>query len=164
MSRFLSLFVFCFLFLPQLAGATSPTLTGKVLWIYDGDTIKVENIGKVRLIGIDTPEKEDSERDRYYLKQGVRRDRLRSIADEALQFLIKNAKGQHVTLHTDQEKRDRHGRLLAYVYLPDSRLINQMLLEEGLAAVYRKFEFRLKEDFLVTESRARKKQIGLWQE
>ncbi len=164
MSRFLSLFVFCFLFLPQLAGAAPTTLAGTVLWIYDGDTIKVEQIGKVRLIGIDTPEKEDSERDRYYLKQGIRRDRLRSIADEAQQFLIKKAKGQHVTLHTDLEERDRHGRLLAYVYLPDSRLINQMLLEEGLAAVYRKFEFRLKEDFLATESRARKKQIGLWQE
>jgi micrococcal nuclease len=163
-SRFLSLFILCFLLLPQPAGATPPTLVGKVIWVYDGDTIKVENIGKVRLLGIDTPEKEDSERDRYYLKRGIHRERLRSIADEALQFLIKNTKGQHVTLHTDQEKRDRHGRLLAYVYLPDSRLINQMLLGEGLAAVYRKFEFRLKEDFLATESRARKKQIGLWQE
>ena len=55
-----------------------------------------------------------------------------------------------------------YGRLLAYVYLPDGRLLNRMLLEQGLAAVYRKFTFRMKTDFLTAEQQARQAGIGLW--
>ena len=163
MTRILSLLLFIFLALPPSALATPPTLTGKVLWVYDGDTIKVENIGKVRLIGIDTPEKEASERDRYYLKQGISEHRLRQLANEGLLFMIRAAKGKTVTLATDHETEDRHGRLLAYVYLENGDLLNQLLIEKGLAAVYRKFDFRLKEKFLGAEISARKNKIGLWE-
>ena len=162
MNRLITLGVLLFLFLPQLICAEQQAQSGKVLWVYDGDTIRVENIGKVRLIGIDTPEKEDSDRDRYYLKQGVTRSRLRTIADEAHQFLIRAAKGRTVVLQTDLEIEDRHGRLLAYVYLADGSLLNQILIEKGLAAVYRKFDFRLKENFLAAEHLAKKNEFGLW--
>lgn len=162
MTRILLLLFFLPLLLPATPHATPATLTGKVLWVYDGDTIKVENIGKVRLLGIDTPEKEDSERDRHYLKLGIDRAHLRLVAREAMQFMIQSAKGQVVTLHTDRETEDRHGRLLAYVYLPNGQLINRALLEQGLAAVYRKFAFRMKEDFLAAEKKAQANRAGLW--
>jgi micrococcal nuclease len=161
-NRFISLLFLFALVLPQAVSATPPTLSGKVLWIYDGDTIKVENIGKVRLLGIDTPERKDSDRDRYYLRQDIKREHLRFIAHEALQFMIKTVKGKYVTLHTDHEPQDRHGRLLAYVYLPDGKLLNRVLVEEGYAAVYRKFSFRKKQEFLAAEKRARASQRGLW--
>ena len=64
----------------------------------------------------------------------------------------------------DKPQRDRHGRLLAYVYLPDGRLLNRILIEQGLAVVYRRFEFTMKEDFLVAEKQARQNEAGLWGE
>ena len=157
------------LFLPLLAGslpawAGSPPLSGKVLWIYDGDTLEVEGIGKVRLLGIDTPEHESSPRDRYYQRWKIAPARLRAISAKARQLLIREVKATTVKLILDREPRDQHGRLLAYLYLPDGRLLNRVLLEGGYASVFRKFDFTLKDDFLSTEEGARKAGIGLWQQ
>lgn len=141
----------------------SSALAGqKVQWIYDGDTIKVAGVGKVRLIGIDTPEKETSSRDNFFLKLGIPTRNLRHIAEEALQFNISEVKGKTVKLSFDKEKHDRYGRLLAYVTLPDGRLLNHLLLEKGFAVVYRRFDFRFKEDFLQAEAQARREKKGLW--
>ena len=42
----------------EVEGSPPPgsALSGTVTWVYDGDTLHVEPYGKVRLIGIDTPE------------------------------------------------------------------------------------------------------------
>ena len=40
-----------------------------------------------------------------------------------------------VCLEHDITERDRYGRLLRYVWLPDGRLANEVLLREGLATV-----------------------------
>lgn len=158
---------FCLLLLPCLAcNAASDSfriLQGKVSWVYDGDTLRVDGIGKVRLIGIDTPEKDASPRDEFYRRWDIAPQQLRNIARRALEFCISEAKGKTVTLTVDKTPRDRHGRLLAYVHLPDSRLLNRLLLERGLATVYRRFEFVMKEDFLEAERQARTQKIGLWQ-
>jgi micrococcal nuclease len=144
-------------------GTEARQLQGKVLWIYDGDTLKVAKVGKVRLLGIDAPEHEDSPRDGYYIRQGIPRQRLRRIARKALRYNIETVKGRTVRLLTDHDERDRYGRLLAYVVLPDGRMLNRLLLEKGYAAVYRRFDFRLKQDFLRAEADARRRQVGLWQ-
>ncbi|PLY02641.1 MAG: hypothetical protein C0624_08175 [Desulfuromonas sp.] len=135
-----------------------------VSWVYDGDTFKTDEGDKVRLLGIDTPEHEASGRDRFYLRLGVDTATLRRVSKEALQFVIRHAKGKRVTLTYDHTTYDKHGRLLAYVTLPDGRMLNRLLLEEGLAAVFRKFPFPLKEAFLEVEQRARAKKLGLWRE
>jgi micrococcal nuclease len=137
--------------------------SGTVSWIYDGDTLKVDGIGKVRLIGIDTPEKDDSERDHYLQQQGVSSTVLRHMAREALKFNIAEVKGKRVRLEFDGERQDRYGRTLAYVYLPDGALLNRLLIEKGYAVVYRRFDFRLKDDFLRAETDARKRRSGVWQ-
>lgn len=142
--------------------AEEPGLRGAVEWIYDGDTIEVKGAGKVRLIGIDTPERDASPRDAYFRKQGVAASTLRRVAAEALRFNIAAAKGRQVLLTTDGDERDRHGRLLAYVTLPDGRLLNRLLIEKGFAAVYRRFDFRMKQDFLQAEGEARQHRRGLW--
>lgn len=146
----------------SLDNAPGPALQGTVTWVYDGDTLEIEPLGKVRLIGIDTPEREASHRDRFFTKQGVSEKHLRQVYRDALQFNIDIVKGQLVTLSLDREPRDRHGRLLAYIHLPDGRLLNQVLLEQGLAAVYRRFDFDQKESFLAAESLARQGGRGLW--
>lgn len=158
----LILLAILFIALFACAEEPSPALQGTVSWIHDGDTIEISNIGKVRLIGIDTPERDNSNRDRYLLSQGVSAARLRTIYQTAKEFNIRHVKGQHVTLSLDQPPRDRHGRLLAYIHLSDGRLLNRVLLEKGLAVVYRKFSFKLKEDFLAAEKLARQAKAGLW--
>lgn len=154
----------CSVLFAQNVLSASSVLTGKVTRVYDGDTIKVEKIGKVRLIGIDTPEWKTSDRDRYYLRQGISESTLRRIASASRDFIKQHVVGQTVILTTDRETRDRHGRLLAYIYLPDGRLLNRILLEEGLATVYRRFDFNLKPDFIKAEESARNMFRGIWSE
>ena len=155
--------VLCLLFWTgPLYAAT--TTSGLVSWIYDGDTLKIDGIGKVRLIGIDTPEREESPRDAYYKERfQIPSPQLRKIAAQALVFNIRHAKGKWVSLEFDHEKRDKFGRILAYVYLPDGTLLNRLLIEQGLASVYRRFDFRLKQEFLLTEEKAITATIGLWE-
>lgn len=149
--------------LSTCAEDSGSALQGTVSWVYDGDTLKVDPHGKVRLIGIDTPERENSKRDSYLIKKGISAARQRAIYQQAKTFNIKLVKGHQVTLTLDDPERDRHGRLLAYLYLPDGRMLNRVLLEQGLAVVYRRFSFRMKEDFLTAETEARKNKQGLWQ-
>lgn len=164
--RFLLLFLWLSVALQLSACAEEPAaaLQGTVTWVYDGDTLEIDSIGKVRLIGIDTPEKRNSQRDRYLIQQGISAERQRQIYLRAKKFNIEQVKGQKVTLSLDASPRDRHGRLLAYVHLPDGRLLNRMLLEQGLAVVYKRFEFMMKEEFLAAEEQARQGKVGLWGE
>jgi micrococcal nuclease len=150
------------LLLAVASGALAADLRGRVEWIYDGDTIEVAGVGKVRLLGIDTPEREESGRDRFFVKLGGNGKLLRRIAGHALRFNIDSVKGKEVRLTLDHEVRDAYGRLLAYVVLPDGRLLNRLLLEKGYAVVYRRFDFELKEDFLEAEEGARRRKAGLW--
>lgn len=159
-SRTLILLLCLLLTIPQLCLTAE---TGLVSWIYDGDTIEVDGIGKVRLIGIDVPESKDSPRDRYYQETfGIPPNRLRQIANRALQRNIAQVKGKRVRLEFDRQRHDRYGRTLAYVYLEDGTLLNLQLISEGLASVYRRFDFRMRREFLREETVARTAATGLW--
>ena len=163
--RFLSLLLCLSFILPLSACAeeSGSVLQGTVTWIYDGDTLKVDPHGKVRLIGIDTPEKENSKRDSYLIKKGISTARQRELYQQAKTFNIEQVKGQQVTLTLDDPERDRYGRLLVYLHLPDGLMLNRVLLEQGLAVVYRRFSFHMKEDFLTAEAEAMKNKRGLWE-
>lgn len=166
------LLLFCCLFFladvhPAFSRATPSTSDeivreGRVKWIYDGDTIEVAGIGTVRLLGIDAPERAPSGRDDFYIRQGVAPATLRRTHREGRDFLIAQLKGQAVSLVYGPQRKDRHGRLLAYVFLSDGRLVNTIMIEKGYAAVYRRFDFHRKKDFLEAEARARKAKVGLW--
>ncbi|OEU60339.1 MAG: hypothetical protein BA870_01660 [Desulfuromonadales bacterium C00003094] len=159
--RFLTAALLLCLLLPTLTPAE--TLSGQVKWIYDGDTIEVAGVGTVRLLGIDAPEHKASQRDRYYQRWGVEPCTLRQINQTGKNYLIESVKGKTVLLKTEEKKRDRYNRLLAYVYLQDGRLLNRMLLERGYAVVYRRFDFEQKTDFLKTEELSRNNKSGIWQ-
>lgn len=140
-------------------------LSGRVSWIYDGDTLKIEKIGKVRLIGIDTPEYKASSRDRFYTKKfNISEKKLRKVSRQVKKYNIRHVKGKRVRLKLDQTEKDKYGRLLAYVYLPNGDMLNLLLLEKGLATVFRRYDFRYKKDFLKAEKIAQKKERGLWEQ
>ncbi len=145
------------------SAAFAGELQGRVAWVYDGDTIEVNNIGKVRLLGIDSPEYKDSPRDDFYLKKfHIPRQHLRKIAQAAKRFTITNAKGKVVRVEPGKTRYDKYGRLLAYVYLPNRQQLNTLLLQQGLATVFRRYDFAQKKSFLAIEQQAQKARVGLW--
>lgn len=93
----------------------------------DGDTIKLIDGRSVRLIGINTPEMAYKQRPaEAFAKQ----------AKLAVKLLLEDSPPgeSKVGLQYDAERKDRHGRTLAHVYLPDGRSIEAELLTRGLAA------------------------------
>src|SRR3954451_22120022 len=85
----------------------------RVVRVVDGDTVVLTEIGKVRLIGIDTPE--------VYGQQEC-------FGQEASAFAKRELPpGREVTFRLGVESRDRYGRALAYVWLGDGRMFNELL-------------------------------------
>jgi len=87
--------------------------------VTDGDTINLDGLGKVRLIGIDTPE----------VYGGV--ECYGREASEFTKDLL--PPGRRVYYELGVEDRDRYGRALAYVWLHDGRFLNRVLVERGYA-------------------------------
>jgi micrococcal nuclease len=95
----------------------------RVLRVVDGDTILVRLDGRrerLRYIGIDTPESVAP--DRPVECYG------RRAAEENRRLVV----GRTVTLAADEERRDRFGRLLAYVRVGDV-FVNAELVRRGVA-------------------------------
>ena len=91
--------------------------TGLCTKVSDGDTITVEGVGKVRLVGVNTPEK------------GV------AGSDASTYFTKKLCLNREVSLDIDDSKHtDKYGRTLAVVIV-DGKNLNEMLLKEGLAEI-----------------------------
>jgi micrococcal nuclease len=112
--------------------------------VVDGDTIVLNNGETVRYIGIDTPEEGES----FFLES----------TEANLQLL----QGKVISLRYDIERRDRYGRLLAYVWV-DTLLVNAELVRRGLAYVYL-FSPNLKyrDLFISLQKKAREDSLGIW--
>lgn len=112
--------------------------------VIDGDTVEIDTGERVRLLGIDTPERGQV----YY-----------SEAKTRLKKLVEN---RFVALESDQTNKDKYGRLLRYIFL-DSRLVNQILLEEGYAHILIIEPDEKYADLLLeSEKKARESGLGLW--
>ena len=125
---------------PGLAGEFSGTVVG----VLDGDTIEVvhaHQTERIRLSGIDCPEKGQA------------------YGQRAKQAMSVQAFGKEVTLRTFG--KDRYGRTIADVILPDGDNLNQILVKEGMCWWYRKYApgNAVLEDL---ETDAREKRMGLW--
>ncbi len=127
-----------------LAGvAAAEEFAGRVVGITDGDTISVLRAGRaeiVRLQGVDAPEKRQA------------------YGDRARRFVADLAFDQTVIVRTTG--RDRNGRLLGEVVLPDGRSLNQELVRAGYAWWFRKYSRDVRLARL--EEEARQGRQGLW--
>lgn len=130
-----------------------PTLEGLVDRVIDGDTIKVRIGNKaetVRYIGVDTPET-------VHPTRGIE-----PYGIEASNFNKKLVEGKAVRLEFDVERRDRYGRLLAYVYV-DTLFINAELLRQGYAQLMTvPPNVRHVDLFVRLQREAREAKRGLW--
>lgn len=141
----------------QLSGAFIQNQPGlyTVTEFVDGDTLVVDMNGhseKIRFIGVDTPETHDP------------RKPVQCYGPEASEF-TKGVVGQNrLRLEADplNTDRDRYDRLLRYVYLPDGRLLNQILIEQGYGFYYPYFPFSKQLDFAEAQTSAQNSRLGLW--
>jgi len=86
--------------------------------VVDGDTLECATLGRVRLIGIDTPERAQ--------------EPFGTTAAAALASLI--PRNGEVLLEDDVERRDQYGRALRYVWV-DGRMVNWLLVRSGYAVL-----------------------------
>jgi micrococcal nuclease len=139
----------CALLLGRDLVASDDDTSARVTRVVDGDTVRLDGLGSVRLIGIDTPE-----------VFGARE----CFGREASAFAKRSlAPGAPVRYRLGAEQRDRYGRLLAYVYLPDGRLFNELLAERGYATPLTiPPNDDLADRFVAAARRARERHLGLW--
>lgn len=124
--------------------------------VIDGDTFSTVINGveeKVRLLLVDTPETVHPNKP------------AQPFGKEASDFTKDKLTGKEVVLKFDVQERDKYGRLLAYVYLEDGTLFNELLLMNGLArvSVYPP-NVQMVEQFRHVESEAKGYKVGIWKD
>jgi micrococcal nuclease len=140
----------------------------KILRVTDGDTLKVNYKGKeesVRLIGIDAPESKINKKARNDAQRsGEDLKTITAMGKEATKFVKSLVKpGDTVTIEFDVQKRDKYGRLLAYVYLSDGKMLNEEIVKDGYANLMTiPPNVKYQERFLKVYREARENRRGLW--
>lgn len=136
------------------AAAEAPTGEfHRVTRLVRADSIEVESVGPVRLLGIETPDGKSPKE--IYGLHGQR----------ALSFIEKMLLGQDVRLEFDTgtgRNKDDSGQTLAYVYTRDGTLVNGEMVKQGLAFVLGTEQFRLANDFRGFEREAMQAMRGVW--
>ena len=122
----------------------------------DGDTIAVNMNGAVetvRFIGVDTPETHKPNTPVQCFGP-----------DAAAHTKAVISKFGKVRLEADplDTNRDRYGRLLRYVYLPDGTLLDKQIIQQGYGFAYLSFPFSKKSDFAAAQQAAQTAKLGLW--
>ncbi|MEZ5373880.1 MAG: lamin tail domain-containing protein [Microthrixaceae bacterium] len=118
-----------------------------VIEVTDGDTLRVRVDGaeeRVRLIGIDTPERGEC------------------LADRARQRVVQLVASGEVGLEPDTTDRDQYGRLLRYVHAGDA-FVNETLVSEGLA-IARRYppDTARAEGLEAAQDAAERHGVGMW--
>jgi len=92
--------------------------------VIDGDTIELESGERVRLLGINTPEKGEW------------------LYEEAKKFLNNSIFNKSVFLEQGRENKDLYGRSLRYIFIEsndsknEKKSVNEQLIENGYANYY----------------------------
>lgn len=113
-----------------------------IIKVYDGDTFQIDTGDKVRLLGIDTPEKwESGKLDKDSERSGKDKETIKALGQLASDYTEKLLLNQKVTLVADSTNSDtdRYGRLLRYAYLEDGTFFNLKIIQDGYAYAYTKY-------------------------
>ena len=132
----------------------------RVVRVVDGDTLDVDIPDgpnahtRIRLWGVDTPEAH-----RPYTP-------VQHFAPEASDFTERLTMGREVTLRLEPARRTRdnpeYNRLLAYVILPDERMLNRLLVAQGYGYADPRYQHTFMDDFLDLQDQAHAAGRGLW--
>ena len=141
-----------------------------ILRIVDGDTFEIRFDGrkeKVRLIGIDTPESRENEKaEKDASRTGKDLATIVQEGHEAAAFVGTLVTiGTRVRVEQDVQPRDRYGRLLAYLFFEDGRMINEEIIKAGYASpMTYPPNVKYQELFLSAYRFAKVNKKGLWKE
>ena len=127
--------------------------TAQVAHVYDGDTVKLVDGRKIRLIGINTPERgRDGKQDEpFYLD-----------AKKQLQNIIRKNNNQ-IKIVYGKDKHDRYKRLLAHIFTKDNENITATLIKNGMGfTVAVPPNIQLLNCYQDAESSAQKSKHGIW--
>ncbi|MEJ5299863.1 MAG: thermonuclease family protein [Thermodesulforhabdaceae bacterium] len=141
------------LVIPVLGIAADLPNSGVVVKVIDGDTVELEGHVTVRYFGIDAPEiaHDDTPADCFGNDARDRNTRLVLGKKVRLQYEDKG------------DKVDHHGRVLAYVFLEDGTLVNELLVREGYAFLLQDSRgFSRSQHFLKAQQDAIKNRRGMW--
>ena len=134
-------FIICVLYFEVIFAAD---FSGKVIKVYDGDTITVLNDQnesiKIRLNGIDAPEK------------------AQAYGKKSQQFAKDLVHGQIVTIKDHGE--DRYHRIIGDVVMEDGRILNEEMIRAGLAWWF--YKYSDDRNLGQLELDAKIAHIGLW--
>lgn len=130
---------------------------GRVVETVDGDTVVLASGTQIRLVGLQAPK----------LPLGRKGFRAWPLADAAKAALARLVDGKTVRLAYGGARIDRHGRLLAHLFLSDTRdekvWVQGRMLEQGMARVYSFPDNRARvAEMLALERAARAAKRGIW--
>ena len=125
-------------------------LLKRVHRVVNGDTFIISEDFKVKLLGVKTPRVAGGDGKNEYFSR------------KSLSFTNRQIMGKRVKLKFDKEKIDKNGRILAYVYLPDSKFLNAEILKQGYGKLDCEFECIYLKQFTEYEKEAKDRDIGLW--
>ncbi|HEY5734061.1 MAG TPA: thermonuclease family protein [Gammaproteobacteria bacterium] len=121
--------------------------------VHDGDSLKLADQRKIRLIGINTPELARDDQPEQAFAQAARM----RLDDE-----IKRANNR-VGLVYDAKLKDRYGRTLAHLFLQDGTNITELLLRQGLGSLVAiSPNLKYNECYVNAQQHARKNELNLW--
>ncbi len=151
----LSLFSFLILFsFTIISFSSEKILLGKAK-VIDGDTIKI-NKKKIRLFGIDAPEKKQICKKIYlsFLIFNFQKDY--KCGEKSTIALIQKVKGKKVKCILEHNK-DKYKRNIGTCYV-GTQDINRWLVKNGYALAYKKYSGK----YIFEEQFARENKLGLW--
>jgi micrococcal nuclease len=130
----------------------------KINRVVDGDTAILEDSRRIRYLNIDTPES---------VKPNTP---VQCFGKEAYELNQELVEGREVWIKFDEEKEDRYGRLLVFVFLPGKNVndigqsVNAYLVQLGFARSYIiKPNDTYAEEFAAMELKAKRENRGLWE-
>jgi micrococcal nuclease len=140
---------------PHSAVPSASASTGevhRVTKVLRGDSVEVEGVGAVRMVGIETPDGKFQ-----YMEQGKR-----ALAFTESHLLNKNVRIEFDTSSPDFLSTDLSNQKAAYIYIEDGTLFNAELLRQGHAFVRSSESHKMAEQFRALEREASLAMKGLW--
>jgi micrococcal nuclease len=138
----------------------------QVQYVIDGDTVVLSATagaktpdGKklsgetVRLLGVDAPE----------IARPPHQATADCWGDESHRAARNLMQGLTIELEFGaNDVRDDFDRLLAYIIMPDGKVANEILIEDGDARSYQRFRHRYRSRYEALEEKARDRNLGVW--
>ena len=120
---------------------------GKVIRVIDGDNLELDDAKSVRLYGINCPEKGQK------------------FSKEAIDLSTKLTLNNQISLdYQPNYQTDQWNRLLAYVFINDT-FLNEQLVRQGFCEVtiYKKrAKLKYQDELLSTQTQAKQEKLGKW--